>query len=135
MKNLMIMTMQERKKKQKKKKRKEEEEGKGGKRSHENLWLIGSFRRTINVSTTNRNALNFRPRRGPLYPRHRPSGTYLIDSWVGYRACLEAGKQITSLCPCRFHSPSEVLLSTVLRRITTFRSTTDRIYDGGVLRL
>jgi hypothetical protein len=95
---LMVMTMQERKKKSTG--RRGRGEGQKGTRSHEYLWLSGSFRRTINVSTTKRNALNFRPTRRPFYPPHRRPGTSLIDGWVCHRACLEAAKQITTLCPC-----------------------------------
>ena len=31
--------------------------------------------------------------------------------------------------------PQQTSLSTVMRRITTFQSTMDRIYDGGPIRL
>jgi hypothetical protein len=66
MKNLMMMTQERKKKKKKEKGRKGRGgEGQGGTRSHENLWLSGNFRRKINVSTTKRNVLNFRPRCRP----------------------------------------------------------------------
>ena len=70
-----------------------------------------------------------------ICPTATLSTTNLTLPGLGTKMCLQDDSRNTDLLTHRTATMrSEVRLNTAKRRITAFRLTTDRIYDGGAIR-